>query len=128
MDVMIVEPDRAAGNPPAAMPATREECRTRLTTLRDEIAAIKLELAAADLERQARHGRMDRRWYEQRKAALRDKLRRSADLSAHMATLPRRKDTLKDSVIEVVRADYDDDDWQRVLDEAHRRLETREGV
>jgi hypothetical protein len=46
-----------------AMPATRVECRTAIDQLRGDIDAIKAQIAAADLERQAKHGKMDPRWY-----------------------------------------------------------------
>ncbi|MEO5375094.1 MAG: hypothetical protein H7840_12560 [Alphaproteobacteria bacterium] len=128
MDDVIVGIGIIAGNPPAELPASREECRAKLDTLRDEMAAIKADIAAADLERQARRGRTDPRWHEQRKAALRDRLRQSADIAAHMATLPRRREALKDNLIEVLRADYDDDGWRRVTEEARRRLDAREAV
>ena len=42
-----------------------------------------------------------------------------------MATLPSRRDALKDRLIEVLRADYDDTAWQAALDRARRLMEAR---
>lgn len=109
-----------------APPVTREACRVRLAELQDQIAAIKAEIAAADLDRQVRRGRADARWFHRAKTALRHKQREAAELLVHLSTLPGRKDALKDKLIEVVRGDYDAAGWNRVLDEAHRRLDLRE--
>lgn len=121
MDTMIVKTAGSAGNA-RPLPATREACQARLVTLRDEIAAIRATIATADLKRQAEQTRMDPDWFACQKGILRRKVRQSAQIAAHMATLPGRKDALKDSLIAVLRADYDDDGWQRAMDEAHRRL------
>ncbi len=112
----------------SAPPATREACRARLAELQDQIAAIRAEIAASDLDRQARRGRADARWFHRAKTALRHKQREAAELSVRLSALPGRKDALKEQLIEVVRADYDAAGWSRVMDEAHRRLDAREGV
>ncbi len=76
--------------PPAgkAMPATRAECRTAIDQLRGDIDAIKAQIAAADLERQARRGKMDPRWYHRARTAIRHKRQQIAALTAHLQTLP----------------------------------------
>jgi hypothetical protein len=56
------------------------------------------------------------------RTALRFKQQEVASITTHMATLPSRRDALKDRLIEVLRPDYDDDAWRSALDEAHRRL------
>lgn len=91
----------------------------RIAELKDDIAAIKAQIAAADLERQANGRKIDARWFHRAKTALRHKQRELDSLLAQ----PGRKDRLKDSIIVVVRDQCDEATWQRVLDEAHRRLE-----
>ncbi len=102
-------------------PSTREACRTRLAELKDDVAAIRAQIAAADMDRQSRNGKPDPRWFHRAKTALRHKQREIEALATHMATLPGRRDGLKDCLIEVVREDYGDDEWRDVMDEAHRR-------
>jgi hypothetical protein len=111
-------------NPGAAplLPATREACRARLAELQSDIAAIKTEIATRDLDRQAHGGRIDSRWYHRARTALRFKQQEVAAITTHIATLPSRRDALKDRLIEVLRPDYDDDAGRSALDEAHRRL------
>ena len=58
-------------DPTEVLPATRAECRALLATLKDELASIKAQIAAVDLERQARGGRLDARWFHRAKTAQR---------------------------------------------------------
>jgi hypothetical protein len=111
------------------LPPTREACRARLAELQSDIAAIRAQIAAADLERQSRRGKMDARWFHRAKTALRHKQREAAAITAHMATLPAgpsRRDGFKDCLIEVLRPDYDDEAWRSALDRAHQLQEVRE--
>ena len=71
------------------LPATRAACRAAIDQLRGEIDAIKAQIATADLERQARRGKMDPRWYHRARTAIRHKRQQIAALTAHMQTLPR---------------------------------------
>jgi chromosome segregation ATPase len=108
-----------AGN--GALPPSRAACQARIAELQDEIAAIRAQIASADLDRQARRGRIDARWFHRAKTALRHRRRELAELTAQMARLPAqtgRKDLFKDSLIEVLRADYEDDAWERALTRA----------
>ena len=107
----------------AVLPQTREACRTRLAELAAEAAAIKTQMASADLERQRRCGRVDPTRFQEAKTALLDKQREIRRITAHMATLPSRRDALKDQLIEVLRADYDDTTWQAAVDRARRLVE-----
>lgn len=116
-----------AGDP--ALLATREACRARIAELRDDIAAIKAQIAAADLDRQAKGGRTDARWFHRAKTALRHKQRELEAIAARMAALAdKRREGFKDRLIEIVRQDYDEDEWRDVMDEAHRRHEARQGA
>jgi hypothetical protein len=103
------------------LPASRPACRTAIDQLRGEIDAIKAQIAAADLERQARRGKMDPRWYHRARTAIRHKRQQIAALTIHMQTLPAgagRKAGLKDCLIEVLRDEFDDEAWQGFLDRA----------
>lgn len=118
------------GAPPGNAPPARAACQARIAELQDGIAAIKAQIATADLDRQARGRPMDPRWFHRAKTALRHRQRELAELTAHMATLPAgpsRQSRFKDALIEVLREDYDDAAWQRALTEAERVQLEREG-
>jgi hypothetical protein len=105
----------------ADLPATRAGCRAAIDQLRADIDAIRAQIAAADLERQARHGKMDPRWYHRARTAIRHKRQQIAALTAHMQKLPPepgRKVGFKDRLIEVLRDEFDDVAWQAALDRA----------
>jgi hypothetical protein len=115
----------------ADLPATRAGCRAAIDQLRADIDAIKAQIAAADLERQARRGRMDPRWYHRARTAIRHKRQQIAALTAHLPTLPAdpgRKVGFKDCLIEVLRDEFDDAAWQAFLDRAHALHERREAA
>jgi hypothetical protein len=113
------------------MPATRAACRSAIDQLRGDIDAIKAQIAAADLERQAKRGKMDPRWYHRARTAIRHKRQQIAALTAHMQTLPvgpGRKAGFKDCLIEVLRDEFDEEAWQGFLDRAHVLNEQREAA
>ena len=86
MEDRTLVPVRAAGK--AELPATRAACRAAIDQLRGDIDAIKAQIAAADLERQAKRGKMDPRWYHRARTAIRHKRQQIAALTAHLQTLP----------------------------------------
>jgi hypothetical protein len=104
----------------ADLPPTRDACRARLAELAAGAAAIKTQIAAADLERQRRHARVDPKQFQAWRTALRDKRRKIQRLTRHMATLPSPRDAFKDQLIAVLRADCDDTAWQAAVDRARR--------
>ena len=106
----------------ADLPLTRDQCRALLATLTGEVAAIKTRIAAADLERQRRRGRVDPQQFQVWRAALSDRQRQIERLTRHMATLPSPRDVLKDRLLEVLRADYDEIAWQAAIEKARRLL------
>jgi hypothetical protein len=113
------------------MPATRAECRAAIDQLRGDIDAIKAQIAAADLERQAKRGKMDPRWYHRARTAIRHKRQQIAALTAQMQTQPARpgrKAGFKDCLIEVLRDEFDDKTWQGFLDRANSLHERCEAV
>ncbi len=107
---------------------TREACQRRLGALRGEIAALKTDIATADMTRQARRGRVDPARFGHLRDQLRRKQAEAAEVVTLMARLPGRRDALKDMLIAVLRENYDDAGWRRVMDEAHRRLDAGEAV
>jgi predicted nucleic acid-binding Zn-ribbon protein len=105
------------------LPSTREACRERLAELNGEMAAIKTQIAAADLERQRRRGKVDPQQFQEARIALHYKQAEIERMARHMAALPSRRDALKDQLIEVLRADYDDTAWQAAVERARRLVE-----
>ncbi|OSM07625.1 hypothetical protein [Magnetofaba australis] len=125
MDTTILNHQERGNNPP--MPETRIQCREMIITLQSEIDAIRDQIAASDLKRQARGEQLDPEWFHRARTALRFKKEKLARIKAHMQQLPggksERNARLKDAIIATVRADYDEQAWREVLDEAHLRLE-----
>lgn len=113
IDLNDVEPTLA--RPVAPTPTTRAAARARLITIDNAIAAIRTQIAAADLKRQASRTPIDPDWFHRAKTALRHLERERAELRAAMAALPSDRDRLKDRIIAVVREDYDNAGWGRVL-------------
>lgn len=108
-------PDHAAD-----LPSTRQACRVRLARLADDVAAIKMRIAAADLERQRRRDPVDPQQFQAWRAALRGKQCQIERLTRHMTTLPTQRDAFKDRLLAVLRADYDEAAWQAAVDRARR--------
>jgi hypothetical protein len=111
------------------MSATRAACRSAIDQLRGDIDAIRAQIAAADLERQAKRGKMDPRWYHRARTAIRHKRQQIAALTAHLQSLPSdRKVGFKDCLIEILRDEFDEEAWQGFLDRAHLLNEQREAA
>ena len=108
---------------PAVPPATRAEARARVVAIDDAIAAIRTQLAAADMKRQAGRTALDPDWYHRARTAIRHLQRERAEVQAQAAQLPSGRDRLKDRIIAVVREDYDDDTWERVVQTARQSLD-----
>jgi hypothetical protein len=105
------------------LPATRAATRARLTEIEDAMAAIRTQVAATDLQRQASKKPIDPHWFHRAKTALRHLQRERAELLDHMRTLPKPKEALKDCLIAVLRECHDEPTWARIMDEAHRRFD-----
>jgi hypothetical protein len=110
--------DSTFARPAALTPATRADARARLIAIDDAIAAIRTQIGAADLKRRASRTPIDPDWFHRAKTALRHLERERAELRAAMSAMPRDRDRLKDRIIAVVRGDYDDAGWARVLEVA----------
>jgi hypothetical protein len=127
MESETLVPGATAGND--QLPADRPTCRAAIDQLTGEIEAIRAQIAATDLERQATGGKMDPRWYHRARTAISHKRRRIGALQAHMRTLPSdRKAGLKDCLIEVLRDEFDDAGWQGLMDRAHALHDRRGGL
>ena len=124
MDTLHSADSAAAGALSDAGPDVR---RLRLAALDDAIARIRTQIAAADLERQARGKKIDANWFHRAKTALRHLQRERAELLATAPAGAVRKTALKDAIIAVARRGHDEASWAAVLDEA-RRLATGEGL
>ena len=129
MEDRTLVPRAAAGK--VDLPASRSACRAAIDQLRGEIDAIKAQIATADIERQAKRGKMDPRWYHRARTAIRHKRQQIAALTIHMQTLPAgagRKAGLKECLIEVLRDEFDDEAWQGFLDRARALHDQRAGA
>jgi len=108
---------------PIAMPDTVEGCQRLLATLQDDVSSIRVQTATNDIRRQTARKGLDPDWFHRARTALRLKQHEIAQVTVHMASLIReaRRDRFKDTLIEVLRSDYDDDEWASALDEARAR-------
>ena len=105
------------------VPETRAALTAQLAAIDDDIAAIRNQLAAADMERQASKKPIDARWFHRAKTALRHLQQDRREALARLAGLPRPKDRLKDIIIAEARARLSPEAWQALLDAAHARRE-----
>jgi len=105
------------------LPDTRAGLTAHLGAIDDDIAAIRNQLAAADMERQSTKKSIDVRWFHRAKTALRHLQQDRREALARLVDLPRPKDRLKDCIIAEARARLSPDAWQALLDVAHARLE-----
>jgi hypothetical protein len=94
------------------------EPRLRLAEIDDAVAAIKTQIAAADLQRQANGKPIDPRWFHRAKTALRHLQRERAGLAFQPAP---RREAMKDCLIAVLRERHDETTWSALLTEARRR-------
>ena len=104
------------------VPDTRAGLTAHLGAIDDDIAAIRNQLAAADMERQSTKKPIDVRWFHRAKTALRHLQQGRREVLARLAGLPRPKDRLKDIIIAEARARLSPDAWQALLDAAHARI------
>ena len=105
------------------LPDTCAGLTAQLGAIDDDIAAIRNQLAAVDLERQAKKTPIDARWFHRAKTALRHLQQDRREVLARLVDLPRPKDRLKDIIIAEARARLSPDVWQALLDAAQARFE-----
>lgn len=102
------------------LPDSAAACRERLVILQDEIAGIRLQLAATDMRRQAAKGKPDAAAFHRARTALRMKQHEVARIRAHLATLESggpgaHRERFKDALIAVLRSEFDDTRWAGLL-------------
>lgn len=95
--------------------------RQRLIEIDDAIARIRAQIAAADLERQARGQKIDPRWFHRAKTALRHLQRERAEILIARPNAVTRKEGFKDALIAVLRERHDPQIWSAILDAAQLR-------
>lgn len=114
------------------LPVTRQECHNRIIQFQTDIAAIRDQIAVADLNRQASGQPMDPAWFARARSALRHKREELARMQEHLRCLPggarENKTRLKDLIIETVRPHFTSDAWSEILDRANRLLRESGGV
>ena len=115
------------------LPDTAQGCRDRLAVLQDEIASIRIQIATTDIRRQVEKKSLDPTWYHRAKTALRLKQQELAQVSARLGQLSTgngavRRDRFKDALIEVLRADCDDERWAQALSRARELQARQEGA
>lgn len=109
--------------PLVVLPTTVRGCRDRLMVLQDEVAAIRIQIAAGDLRRQAEKKALDPDWFHRARTALRFKRHEMALLQEELHRLGGgsgggQRETFKDALIKVLRADYDEQGWAQALERA----------
>lgn len=107
------------------LPTTVQGCRDRLMVLQDEAAAIRIQIATDDLRRQAEKKPLDADWFHRASTALRFKRREMALLQGEIQRLGGgrggcQRDAFKDALINVLRADYDEQGWAQALERARQ--------
>ena len=112
------------------LPDTAQGCRDRLAVLQDEIASIRIQIATTDIRRQVEKKSLDPTWYHRAKTTLRLKQQEMTQVSARLGQISTgngavRRDRFKDALIEVLRADCDDERWAQALSRA-RELQASE--
>jgi hypothetical protein len=115
-------PDAPIEGSSVVLPDTVQGCRDRLMVLQDEAAAIRIQIATVDLRRQAEKKALDPDWFHRAGTALRFKRREMALLQAEIQRLTggNPRDTFKDALIGVLRADYDEQGWAQALERARQ--------
>ena len=113
-----------------ALPDSVHGCRERLAALQGEITSIRIQIATTDIRRQTEKKSLDAAWFHRAKTALRLKRQELAQVRAHMAGLADRphglrRDAFKDALIEVVRAQCDDEQWAGLVTRARSLTETQ---
>jgi hypothetical protein len=124
--------EHAQQAPSIRLPDTAQGCRDRLAALQDEIASIRIQIATTDIRRQVEKKSLDPTWYHRAKTALRLKQQEMALVSARLGQLgigigsgAGRRDRFKDALIEVLRAECDDERWASAVSRA-RELQARQ--
>lgn len=101
--------------------AALSDDKQRLLQIDDAIAKIRIQIAAADLRRQAGCAQIDAGWFHRAKTALRHLQKERAEVAAGLSARS-RKPKFKDTIIAVLREQHDAESWACILDTARRRF------
>ena len=112
------------------LPDSAQGCRERMATLQGEIASIRTQIATTDIRRQLEKKTLDPDWFHRAKTALRIKQQELAQVTTRLAGLNEqpivnRREVFKDALIDVVRAQCDDEQWSSLLTRARALSETQ---
>lgn len=112
------------------LPDSAYGCRERMASLQGEIASIRIQIATTDIRRQTEKKTLDAAWFHRAKTALRLKQQELAHVTAHLAGLTDRphgskRHAFKDALIEVVRAQCNDEQWAGLVSRARSLNETQ---
>lgn len=115
--------------PLTVLPSSIDACLAQIAAVRDEIRSIRIQLATTDMRRQAAGARPDADAYHRASTALRLKKRALAALRLQQRSLEHaqgqatdRRAAFTNTLIEVLRCDYDDEAWQQALARARGLL------
>ena len=116
---------------PVHLPDSAQGCRERMAALQGEIASIRIQIATTDIRRQTEKKTLDAAWFHRAKTALRLKQQELAQVTVHLATFdkraaPNHRDAFKDTLIEVVRENCNDQEWAGLVQRA-RDLHASQG-
>ncbi|MBM4115915.1 MAG: hypothetical protein FJ252_08595 [Phycisphaerae bacterium] len=80
---------QSSAQPSPTLPHSEEACRARLIVLRDEMASIRLRIAASDIRRQHLRQSVNPDGFHRMKTALRMRRREADEIALHLAELRR---------------------------------------
>lgn len=111
---------------PGVLPTTVSGCRERRRQLELELSQAKTEIAANDIRRQLSGDPVDPEWFACIRAAIvtkRQELLAVIDRQSELS-VGRGRNGFRDAVIETLRADYNDDEWAKIIAVARGQFET----
>jgi len=99
-------------------------CRERIQTLQDEIASIRIQIATTDIRRQVEKKTSDPALFHRSKTAMRLKQQELQLIQDELRRLSGKNDRarFKDALIDVVRDDFDDEQWMALISRARLKL------
>jgi hypothetical protein len=106
------------------LPDSIAGCRERIKTLQDEIASIRIQIATTDIRRQVEKKTSDPALFHRSKTALRIKQQELKLTQEELRKLSGKndRDRFKDALIDVVRDDFDDEQWIALISRARLKL------
>lgn len=129
-EILVADSQLGAAGAAPSLPDTADGCRQRLATLQSDITAIRLQVATADMRRQASKLPLDAGWFHRAKTAQRLKQEEWTRVSAQLLKLTQGqshpRERFKDALIAAVRAECDDARWTALLQRARLQHDEQE--